>query len=164
MRIGAEDLLKRFGSVVDVAMAMIRGRLTMRETDFAHDIVTPIVIAAAEARLRLEAQGILPSAGSVSKGSREGETPFSVGSRFRLVRVGEYGDAEGPQPTEVVVMEYGVLKSAHFLTVKATQPGGENMEFVSWNGVDWHWNAHPVGGERGTYVDTTKGFQFHPVT
>lgn len=164
MRMGAEDLLKRFGSVVDVAMAMIRGRLTMRDTDFAHDIVTPTVIAAAEARLRLEAQGIFPSAGNVSKDSREGETPFSVGSRFRLERVGEHGDAEGSQPSEVVVMEYGVLKSTHFLTVKATQPGGENMEFVSWNGVDWHQNTHPVGGEQGTYIDKTKLFYLYPLT
>lgn len=164
MRMGADGLVQRFGSVVDVAMAMIRGQLTTRDTEYAHDIVTPTVIAAAEARLRLEAQGILPSAGNVSKDSREGQTPFSVGSRFRLVRVGEYGDAEGSLPTEVAVMEYGVLKGAHFLTVKATQPGGENMEFVSWNGVDWHQNTHPVGGEQGTYIDTTKLFYLYPLT
>ncbi len=82
MRMGADGLVQRFGSVVNVAMAMIRGQLTTRDTEYAHDIVTPTVIAAAEARLRLEAQGILPSAGNVSKDSREGQTLFSVGSRF----------------------------------------------------------------------------------
>lgn len=164
MRMGADDLLKLFGTPMDVAEAMIHGKLSTYQLGFASDIVTPTLIAAAEARLRLKAQGILPSAGNVSRDSREGETPFSVGSRFRLERVGERGDAEGSQPSEVVVMEYGVLKSTHFLTVKATQPGGENMEFVSWNGVDWHRNTHPVGGEQGTYIDTTKLFYLYPLT
>ncbi len=164
MRIGADDLLKKHGSRLGVAEAMIKGQLSGSEMDFAHDLVTPTTIAAAEARLRLEAQGILPSAGSASKGTREGETPFSVGSRFRLERVGEYDDAEEPRFDEVMVIEYGILKSVHFLTVKATRPGGVNTEFVSWNGVDWHRNTHPVGGELGTYIDTTKLFYLYPLT
>lgn len=52
--IGAQELLEKYGTPTDVAVAMIKGELLSYEEGFASEVVGKIHMMAAEARLRLE--------------------------------------------------------------------------------------------------------------
>jgi len=59
MRIGAEDLLKEHGyDRVSVAVAWIKGELAAND-DFVRDLVDETTVAAAKARIELQATGII---------------------------------------------------------------------------------------------------------
>ena len=160
MRIGAEDLLKRFGTVVDVAEAMIMGELSSYETDFARDIVTPTVIAAAEARMRLRARGVLPAASAASAQ----DSMFRIGTKLRQVE-----DVPSDKVTrwidEVEVLEHGTIHSTHLLTVKSQRPDGQKKMFISKDdGANWH---QFTGGDPPSHPiceDKEHNYHFLPLT
>lgn len=53
MRIGAEYLLRKYGSAGAVAEAMIKNQLSSDECRFAEDFLTPLVMQAAKIRIEL---------------------------------------------------------------------------------------------------------------
>jgi len=55
--IGGEDLLKKYGSPLAVAEALILGKLYSDEQRFASELVSILTLEAA--RIRLEAKGLL---------------------------------------------------------------------------------------------------------
>ena len=164
MRFGAEDLLKKFRTPIEVAEAMILGKLGTEEIDLAHDLVTPTVIAAAEARLRLKAQGVLPSASPASpQASIEPVAWFLPGTRFRLVQEGVSGQSEDQVIDHVEVLECGVAGRTHFLMVKTSKTDRPNMQFSSFDGIHWHrWEGGTTPSE-GMFVNAKLVFHFSPL-
>ncbi len=53
MRIGAEWLLEKYGTPLDVAEALIRGRLDSSEQEFVSDLVSKVILDAARVRVEL---------------------------------------------------------------------------------------------------------------
>jgi hypothetical protein len=56
--IGGQELLNEFGSAIDVAVAWIKGEIKYFESSVTN-VVGPIEIAAAHARLDLIAKGVI---------------------------------------------------------------------------------------------------------
>jgi len=54
MTIGANDLIEKYGTPTDIAVAMIEGKLEPYEEGYAREVVGKIHVAAAKARLELQ--------------------------------------------------------------------------------------------------------------
>jgi hypothetical protein len=59
MTIGASDLLKEHGSPLGVAIALLEDRINSYRQQFVREIVPPVMIAAAEAQIRLKKEQLI---------------------------------------------------------------------------------------------------------
>jgi len=55
--VGREELIRKHGSRLEVAEALIMGKISSHEQEFIGEIVSPVILEAA--RIRLEANGLL---------------------------------------------------------------------------------------------------------